>query len=105
MIGKLGDLANLMKNAQSIQENMEAAKKEMENKIVTGESGAGMVQVTMNGKHSVLNTTIAPELLSEDPEVVSELFSAAVNDASRKVNELAKGMMSQFGNMFGGMAE
>jgi len=49
MIGKLGDLANLMKNAQSIQTDMEAAKAEMENKIITGESGAGMVKITMNG--------------------------------------------------------
>jgi nucleoid-associated protein EbfC len=104
MIGKLGDLANLMKNAQSIQDNMEAAKQEMENKTVTGESGAGMVQITMNGKHSVLKTTISPELLSEDPEVISELFSAAVNDASRKVNELAKDMMSQFGGLLGDIA-
>lgn len=105
MIGKLGDLANLMKNAQSIQENMEKAKEEMENKIVTGESGAGMVKITMNGKHAVLTTEISPELLNEAPEVVCELFSAAVNDASRKVNGMAKDMMSQFGSLLGGQGE
>jgi hypothetical protein len=104
MLGKLGDLANLMKNAQSIQDNMEAAKRELEDKSVTGEAGAGMVKITMNGKHDVTETVIAPELLQEDPEVVCELFSAAVNDASRKVNELTKDMMSQFSGMLGGMA-
>ena len=105
MLGKLGDIANLMKNAQNMQEKMESAKQEMENQEVTGESGAGMVKVTMNGKHNVLNTTIAPELLTESPEVIGELFSAAVNDASKKVNALTKDMMSQFGGLFGDMGD
>lgn len=104
MIGKLGDLANLMKNAQSIQENMESAKKELETKIVVGESGAGMVKVTMNGKHSAIATEVTPELLSEDHEVICELITAAINDASRKVNDLTKDMMSQFSGMLGGFA-
>ena len=104
MIGKLGDLANLMKNAQSIQADMETAKAEMENKIVTGESGAGMVKITMNGKHNVISTEISPELLTEDQEVICELISAAINDASRKVNDLTKEMMSQFSGLLGGMA-
>lgn len=103
MLGKLGDFANLMKNAQSIQENIEAAKRDLENKTVTGESGAGMVKVTMNGKHDVLKTEIAPELLQEEHHVICELFSAAINDASRKVNDLTKEMMSQFSGLLGGM--
>jgi DNA-binding YbaB/EbfC family protein len=103
MLGKLGDLANLMKNAQAIQDSMEAAKRDLENKIVIGESGAGLIKITMNGKHEVISTEIAPELLQENPEVLSELISSAVNSASQKVNELTKNMMSQFAGFLGGM--
>ena len=102
MIGKLGDIANLMKNAESIQNTMKSAQKEMETKTVTGESGAGLVSVEMNGKHSIIKTNIADELLKEDKSVIEDLVSAAVNDASRKVNAMTKEMMSQFSGMLGG---
>ena len=73
----------------------------MENKTVIGESGAGMVQVTMNGKHSVLKIDASSELFTQGPDVICELISAAVNDASRKVNDLAKEMMSQVSGSLG----
>ena len=100
---KFGDLANLMKNAGSIQKNIEAAKAEMENKTVTGESGAGLVKITMNGKYTVLKMEVLPELFTEEHDIICELISAAMNDASRKVNELAKKMMSQFSGILGDM--
>jgi len=52
----------------------------------------------------VISTEIAPELLTEDQEVICELITAAINDASRKVNELTKEMMSRFTGLLGGMA-
>lgn len=99
MIGKLGDLANLMKNAKGIQENMEAKQKELADTIVTGESGAGLVKVEMNGKHNVIKVNIDPELLKEEHEVIQDLITAAMNDANRKVNEITQNMMMQFGGM------
>ena len=99
MIGKLGDLANLMKNAKGIQENMEAKQKELADTIVTGESGAGLVKVEMNGKHNVIKVNIDPELLKEEHEVIEDLITAAMNDANRKVNEITQNMMMQFGGM------
>ena len=103
MIGKLGDLANLMKNAKSIQQDMEAAQKELENKTVTGEAGAGLVTVEMNGKYRLLKTTIADELLSEEKTVIEDLISAAINDASRKVSKMLSESMSQLSGLFGGL--
>ncbi len=52
---------------------------------VTGESGAGMVRVTMTGRHDVRQVTIDPSLLSEDKEILEDLLAAAVNDAVRRV--------------------
>ena len=103
MFGKLGDIANLMKKAQAMQGEMEKAKQQLEHQSVTGEAGAGMVKVTMNGKYHAVKTEVSPELQNESPEVTEELITAAINDATEKVNALTQQMMSQFGDMFGGM--
>jgi len=80
-----------MKKAQE-----EAAKAE-----IIGESGAGLVKVTMNGRHDVRKVDIDPSLLSEDKEVLEDLLAAAMNDAVRRVEENQKesmsGMMSGMG--------
>lgn len=76
---------DLMKQAQQMQEQMQKAQQELANKEVQGESGAGLVQVLMNGRHDVRRVTIDPSLLSEDKEVLEDLLAAAVNDAVRKV--------------------
>lgn len=103
MFGKLGDLANLMKKAQAMQGEMEKAKQLLEQKTVVGESGAGLVKITMNGKHHAIKTELAAELQNESSEVVEELLTAAINDATEKVNTMTQQMMSQFSDMFGGM--
>ena len=73
----------------------EAAKAE-----VTGESGAGMVKVVMNGRHDVRKVTIDPGVLSEDKEFLEDLLAAAVNDAVRKVEEAQRQQMEK---LTGGM--
>lgn len=80
-------LNDLMKQAQQVQEQMQKAQQELANKEVTGESGAGMVKVYMNGRHDVRRVEIDPGLLSEDKEMLEDLLAAAVNDAVRKVEE------------------
>lgn len=78
-------LGDLMKQAQAVQERMQKVQEEMAAMEVDGESGAGLVKVTMNGRHEVRRVDIDPSLLGEDKEVLEDLLAAACNDAVRKV--------------------
>jgi len=91
-----GMLGNLMKQAQEMQANMEKAQQELANIEVLGESGAGMVKITMNGRHDVRRVEIDPSLMGEDKEMLEDLVAAAVNDAVRKVEKMTKDKMSSF---------
>ena len=84
MKGQLGDL---MKQAQKVQEQMQKVQEDLANAEVTGESGAGLVKVVMTGRHDVKRVNLDESLLSEDKEVLEDLIAAAVNDAVRKVEE------------------
>jgi len=97
---KFGDLGDLMKQAQAMQEKMADAQQQLAQQEVTGQSGAGMVTVTMNGRHDVKRTHIDASLLSEDKEILEDLLTAAVNDAVRKVEELNRDSMQ---GLAGGM--
>lgn len=88
------DLNDMMKQAQQMQEQMQKAQEELAKAEVQGESGAGMVQVRMNGRHDVRKVTIDQSLLSEDKELLEDLLAAAVNDAVRKVEEGNRDAMS-----------
>jgi nucleoid-associated protein EbfC len=93
-----GGLGNLMRQAQQMQENMQKAQAELAGIEVTGESGAGMVKVIMNGKHETKQVVIEPKLLGEDKDMLEDLLAAAMNDAVRKVaartQEKYAGLMS-----------
>jgi DNA-binding YbaB/EbfC family protein len=93
-----GGLGNLMRQAQQMQESMQKAQAELAEIEVTGESGAGMVKVTMNGKHEAKRVAIEPKLLGEDKDMLEDLLTAAINDAVRKVaartQEKYSGLMS-----------
>lgn len=82
-----GGMGNLMKQAQKMQEKMQQAQEELANIEVTGESGAGLVKVAMNGRHNVKYVEIDPSILSEEKDMLEDLLAAAVNDAVRKVEE------------------
>ena len=73
-----GQLAGLMKQAQAMQDNMKKAQDELGNVEVTGESGAGLVKVTMTCKHDVKRITIDPSLLAEDKDMLEDLVAAAL---------------------------
>ena len=91
------DLNNLLKQAKDMQEQMQKAQEELAEQEVTGESGAGLVKVTMNGRHEVKKVTLDPSLMDEEQSLVEDLVAAAVNDAVRRVAENNK-------NQFAGMA-
>ena len=81
-----GNFGNLMKQAQAMQASMQKAQAEIETVEVLGESGGGMVKVTMNGKHEVKKVQIEPAVASDDREMLEDLVAAAINDAVHKVD-------------------
>lgn len=89
-----GAIGNLMKQAQRMQEEMQRAQEQIATLEVTGEAGAGLVKVVMNGRHDVKSVTISPELMQDDRSMLEDLVAAAVNDANRKVEVLTKERMA-----------
>ncbi|EHJ92303.1 YbaB/EbfC family nucleoid-associated protein [Vreelandella boliviensis] len=90
-----GGMGNLMKQAQEMQEKMQQAQEEVAKAEVQGEAGAGMVKVTMNGRHDVSNVSIDPSVMEEDKELLEDLLAAAVNDAVRKLEVNSKQKMEE----------
>jgi DNA-binding YbaB/EbfC family protein len=95
-----GGMGNLMKQAQQMQEKMQKAQEELAKMEVVGQSGAGMVKVTMTGSHSVRRVELDESLMSDDKDMIEDLLAAAVNDAVRRVEEQNKDKM---GALTGGM--
>jgi nucleoid-associated protein EbfC len=89
-----GNINNLMKQAQAMQANMQKAQTEIATIEVIGESGGGMVKVTMTGKHEVKRVQIEPSVISEDREMLEDLIAAATNDAVHKVEARVQEKMS-----------
>lgn len=79
------DLNTLLKQAQDIQSKMQSAQQELEKIKVIGESGAGLIKITMDGRHTVKSIWIDPSLLKESKAFIEELLAAAFNDALQKV--------------------
>ena len=90
-----GQLAGLMKQAQTMQDNMKKAQDELAFIEVTAESGAGLVKVTMTCKHDVKRVEIDPSLLSEDKDMLEDLVAAAFNAAVRKAEDLSNEKMGK----------
>ena len=87
-------LAGLMKQAQQMQENMRKMQEQLATVEVEGQSGAGLVRVTMTCKHDVKRVAIDPSLLGDDKDMLEDLVAAAVNDAVRKVEATTQERMS-----------
>jgi len=82
-----GQLGQLMRQAQQMQENMQKAQEELAALEVVGEAGGGMVKVAMSCKHEVRALAIDPELVGDDREMLEDLVAAAVNAAVQKIAE------------------
>jgi DNA-binding YbaB/EbfC family protein len=89
-----GSIADLMQQAQKMQADMQKAQEDLGAAEILGESGAGMVRVTMTGRYDVKGVTIDNAVLSEDKEVLEDLLAAAVNDAVRKIEAHNRDAMS-----------
>ncbi|MBP6765222.1 MAG: YbaB/EbfC family nucleoid-associated protein [Rubrivivax sp.] len=90
-----GQLAGLMKQAQAMQDNMKRAQEELALLEVEGQSGAGLVKVTMTCKHDVKRITIDPSLLADDKDMLEDLVAAAFNDAVRRAEEVSTEKMGK----------
>jgi len=95
-----GGMGGMMKQAQQMQERMKKAQDELATLEVTGESGAGMVKVTMTCNHNVRRVDIDESLMQDDKDMLEDLIAAAMNDAVRRVGETSQEKM---GSITGGM--
>ncbi|WP_292915314.1 YbaB/EbfC family nucleoid-associated protein [Nitrosomonas sp.] len=89
-----GNLGNMMKQAQMMQENMRKMQENLASIEVEGQSGAGMVKVIMTCRHDVKRVNIDSSLIGDDKEMLEDLVAAAFNDAVRKVETTTQEKMS-----------
>lgn len=103
--GVPGNMANLMKQAQKMQRQMEEQAKELETKEFTAAAGGGAVEVTISGKREVTKVKLQEEVVDpEDIEMLEDLIVAATNEALRKVDEESSSAMNKLtGGLGGGM--
>lgn len=90
-----GGLGNLMKQAQQMQENMQKLQQELAEIEVTGQSGAGLVEVVMTCRHEVRGVRVDPSVVEDDREMLEDLVAAAFNDAVQRVELATKEKMSE----------
>lgn len=85
---------NIMKQAQEFQTRLQQVQEAIAATEVTGEAGAGLVKVVMNGRHEVSKVTVDQGLWTEDKGMVEDLIAAAVNDAAQKVERMTRDKMT-----------
>jgi len=88
-------LSGLMKQAQAMQDNVKKAQEAIAALEVEGQAGAGLIKVTMTGRHDVKRVAIDPSLLGEDKDMLEDLVAAAINDAVRKVEAASQAKMAE----------
>ncbi len=89
MFGGMGNLGNVMKQAQAMQERLAKVQAEVATKTVQASSGGGMVSVVANGGLEIVSVKIDPEVVkSNDTEMLQDLVVAATNEALRKAREM-----------------
>lgn len=92
----LKNLGNMLKKAQEMQGRMAQMQEELAEMTCTGQSGGGMVSITLNGKQALQKIKIDPSIVDPtDVELLEDLVAAAFNDAQSKVLELAQQNLSK----------
>ena len=96
------NLNQILKQAQQMQAEMEKAQEQLKGETVEASAGGGMVKVTMTGDMQLREITIAPEAIDpEDPELLQDMVTAAVNEALRSAQELAASKMGGIAGLGG----
>ncbi|SNX58943.1 hypothetical protein SAMN06296273_0405 [Nitrosomonas ureae] len=96
-----GNLGNMMKQAQMVQENMKKMQEKLATIEVEGQSGAGMVKVIMTCRHDVKRVSIDDSLVGDDKEMLEDLVAAAFNDAVRRVETTTQEKMAELSSGLG----
>ncbi|MDO9470265.1 MAG: YbaB/EbfC family nucleoid-associated protein [Nitrosomonas sp.] len=96
-----GNLGNMMKQAQMVQENMRQMQEKLATIEVEGQSGAGMVKVVMTCRHDVKRISIDNSLVGDDKEMLEDLVAAAFNDAVRRVESTTQEKMAELSSGLG----
>ncbi|HAV09216.1 MAG TPA: 30S ribosomal protein S21 [Rhodobacteraceae bacterium] len=95
-LGGLGDMAKMMKSAQELQGKVVQMQEDLQNMLVTGESGGGLVKATATAKGDLKGLDIDPSIFSaDDKEVVEDLILAAIKDAQAKAADRAQSEMAK----------
>lgn len=96
-----GNMGNLLKQAQAMQEQMAKLQEEAATKTAVGSAGGGMITVTASGAMEIVSVKIDPEVLkSNDADMLQDLVTAATNDALRKARDMmAEAMKSVTGGL------
>ncbi|AXT28143.1 YbaB/EbfC family nucleoid-associated protein [Ruegeria sp. AD91A] len=101
-LGGLGDMAKMMKSAQDLQTKMTDMQEELNNMMVVGESGAGLVKATATAKGELKGLDIDPSIFNgDDKEVVEDLILAAIKDAQTKATERSQAEMAKLTESMG----
>lgn len=94
--GGMGNMNQMLKQAQKMQENMMKAKEELEDKSVQATAGGGMVEVVVNGKMELLELKIKPEAIDpDDPEMLEDMVKAAINQGLRNAQAMVEEEMAK----------
>jgi DNA-binding YbaB/EbfC family protein len=89
---KIG-LSEIMKRAQDMQKQLQDIQKQVAEMEITGQSGGGMVKIVTTGQHYAKKTSLDPNLLKEDKSIIEDLISAAINDATDKIEKSLRDKM------------
>jgi nucleoid-associated protein EbfC len=96
------NLNQILKQAQQMQAEMAKAQEQLKDEIVEASAGGGSVKVTMTGDMELREIKIAPEAIDpEDPELLQDMVTAAVNEALRAAQELAASKMGGIAGLGG----
>ena len=99
--GGAANLQQLARQAQKMQADMATLQEDLENREYTATAGGGMVEVTIDGKHLVKNIKINPDAVDpEDPEMLEDLITVAVNEA---ISNASKNAEEEMGAITGGL--
>lgn len=100
--GMPGNMADMLKKAQKMQEEMQEAQAELETREYEISAGGGAVTVKINGKREILSLNITPEIVDpDDVETLSDILIAAINEAIKKVDTTSEAEMSKISGQMG----
>lgn len=92
----LSNIDDLIKNAHKLEEHFKKTQDELRNSIVVGESGAGLIKITMNCRRETIKVELDDSVLQQPKEVIEDLIAAAHNNAEKKVAEKTQQSVSEF---------